>query len=263
MLNGGWWEQVAEYSGLPWLGPQSAGFEAASDWGALKKSGEPPFGLLPLLRLDPCGPSSSSSSAAAGQAVGHATAICAVVAQLAGPCYGGERRLEGRGLEGAPGSEFAMSMMLMAEGEDLYALMKAHLPTVFGPAPNQASDESQEEFWAALLPSHLLKLEALLLSRSSSSSDESIFGFAGRQRSVAKVEPLAGELYLFAMLHQAFLIRRPKVMAPDAAGNTPQCPLLRAWYTALLVDPRTQRVLEGGSPFGAIGPYFSPLSASS
>ncbi len=60
-----------------------------------------PFGQLPILEAD-------------GLTIGQSTAIANYVARRAG-----------KALEGESDAEFAMSQMLMAEGEDLYAAMQA------------------------------------------------------------------------------------------------------------------------------------------
>ena len=101
---------------------------------------------------------------------------------------------------------------------------------------------------------------------------------------------LAGELYLFGMLHQAVRLQRPSALAPGGAA-----PLLRQWcaltfplsllsmvapllflvcvwgpcankyiprahvhnrYVEVLSDERTQIVLRGASPFGPLAQYF-------
>ncbi len=88
---------VAEFSGLPWRGPRTLPWDS-SEWrgdDGYKASGESPLGQLPLLEMD-------------GVRMSQTTAIINHIAHR----VGGE-------LEGATSAAFAVSQMLLAEGEDL------------------------------------------------------------------------------------------------------------------------------------------------
>jgi len=93
----------AEFSGMKWQGNDDTGFSGA-EWGDLKSSGKPPFGQLPILETPK------------GLVIGQATAICNYIGHVAGTA-------------GKDAGEFAMSQMLLAEGEDLYVLMQKYQPT--------------------------------------------------------------------------------------------------------------------------------------
>ena len=58
---------------------------------------------------------------------------------------------------------------------------------------------------------------------------------------------LPGELYLFAVIHPAALVK-------DL--NLSQYPNLHAWYTATLNSESTQKVLKGESKMGQLNQYF-------
>jgi hypothetical protein len=66
------------------------------------------------------------------------------------------------------------------------------------------------------------------------------------------IKPLAGELYLFAMLHQAILVKTPAALLKDGFAGC-----LRAWYVSTLTDSITQRVLTGKTVIGSISRTYS------
>merc|ERR1712087_935323 len=101
--------------------------------------------------------------------------------------------------------EFAMSQMLVAEGEDLYAMMQKYQPTKF--VKEKAEDNAK--FWNEVVPQHMGYLEKLHVQ---SSGD--FFTSSGQT---------TGELYLFAMMHQAVLV------SSDCLKSTPG---VQKWYDA-------------------------------
>merc|ERR1712113_850527 len=80
-----------------------------------------------------------------GLVIGQTTAICNYIGRASG-------------LEGKDDQEFAMSQMLVAEGEDLYALMQKYQPTKFV----KEKAEDNKKFWAEVAPAEFAKLEGLL-----------------------------------------------------------------------------------------------------
>jgi len=124
----------AELSGISWKGSKDVGF-SFEYWGQHKDEikAKTPFGQLPMLETPE------------GMVIGQSIAICNYIGRVAGT-------------EGANPAEFAMSQMLLAEGEDIYALMQKYQPTQF--VKSKAEDNSK--FWAEVLPDHMKKLEALL-----------------------------------------------------------------------------------------------------
>mmetsp|Transcript_28571 Transcript_28571/g.58404 ORF Transcript_28571/g.58404 Transcript_28571/m.58404 type:complete len:556 (+) Transcript_28571:130-1797(+) len=276
---------VAEYSGLPWAGPLSVGFDAKRDWPVLKASSATPFGQLPIMTLH--------GGDEEEVVVAQTAAIVNCIARMAS-------NEDGDSLEGAPGAPFATSQMLLGEAEELYALLQRHVPTIFAElGTNGKGDlEGYEAFYDEVLPRHLRRLEAMLKKRSPTSTSNVLSpSWRGKRLSLssslprltsqpattalspprsptlpslAPPPPLAGELYLFSMLHQAISIRRPACLAPPptppqaAATEQPPsvvsaaayCPLVRTWYIALLSQPATQAVLRGDSAFGPLNPYF-------
>merc|ERR1712050_533433 len=100
------------------------------------------------------------------------------------------------GLEGKDDLEYAMSQMLVAEGEDIYALLQKYQPTKFV----KEKGEDNNKLWKELVPGEMKKLEKIL----SSTEGE---GFCSKAT--------VGELYLFAMMHQMMLV------SPDFLKDTP------------------------------------------
>ena len=201
---------VAEFSGLPWIGSKDAGYKR-DDWEALKPT--TPFGQLPLL------------TTAEGVYIAQTTAIINFIGKTA--------RTEGEG------HDFAVSQMLLAEAEDIYALMQKFVPTTFVKSKGSVAD--YDAFWSTKLPMHLEKLEKLCQSNAFTTTGET-----------------PGELYLFSALHQALLVRPELLAAPK--GKQPAG--LAAWYAVLKADERTQKVLSGASSMGDLAQYFQPLDTS-
>jgi glutathione S-transferase len=192
----------AEFSGLAWKGNLDTGFDSPK-WSELKASGKPPFGQLPILETE-------------GSVIGQSTAICNYIGHVAGTA-------------GKDANEFAMSQMLLAEGEDLYNLMQKYQPTTFV----KEKSEDNAKFWAEVVPAEANKLEKLL---SSTSCD----GFTSSGTTI-------GELYLFAMIHQMVLC------SSDCLKDTPS---LQKFYNATKDLPGVQKVLKGESSMGKLAQYF-------
>ena len=194
---------VAECSGLPWTGPKDTGFTFAA-WEDLKASGASPFGQLPLLRDGDL-------------AVGQTIAILNYVGRKAGT-------------EGKDDAEFAVSQMLLAEGEDLFALLNKHQPTMYASLEKKPQAD-QTKLWGELVPGELGKLETLL----------------GERKSFTSSGKTPGELYVFAVVHQIVLVK---------PGCLEAFPHFKAFYEGYLADASVQKVLKGESNFGPIEPYF-------
>mmetsp|Transcript_8570 Transcript_8570/g.9724 ORF Transcript_8570/g.9724 Transcript_8570/m.9724 type:complete len:278 (+) Transcript_8570:25-858(+) len=200
---------VAAFSGLDWRGNRDTGFTGAQ-WAEMKKSGVTIFGQLPLLKT------------AEGLRVNQTTAILQYIGRKAG-------------MQGATMEDYAMSLMLMAEGEDIYSVLQKYVPTQFvGLGEGAKGDRAAyDAFWEKSLAPHLTNLENLLAAHSGS--------FTSSNYTV-------GELYLWSMLHQACLVRGLELFEST--------PALGKWYAALLQHDTVRQVLSGDSPFGPIAPYY-------
>ena len=199
---------VAEFSGAPWIGNKDLGFIArggppGKNFADVKD--KTPFGQLPLL------------TTADGSMVAQTTAIINYIAMIAGT--------EGDGLA------FAVSQMLIAEAEDIYAMLIRNVPTIVAPLNQgiKGDKAAYDLFWAEKLPPHLANLEKLCAAGT---------GFHATS---------PGGLYLFSILYQCYLVV-PKVLAGK--------PALSAWFAKTLNDPRTAKVLAGESSMGAFKQYF-------
>eukprot|EP00931_Biecheleriopsis_adriatica_P104831 TRINITY_DN79449_c0_g1_i1.p1 TRINITY_DN79449_c0_g1~~TRINITY_DN79449_c0_g1_i1.p1 ORF type:complete len:258 (+),score=79.49 TRINITY_DN79449_c0_g1_i1:58-831(+) len=192
----------AEFSGLPWKSNKETGF-VFDKWAELKASGKCPFGQLPILETEQ------------GMVIGQAVAICNYIGKVAG-------------LEGKDADEFAMSQMLLAEGEDLYNAMQKYQPTMF---VKEKADTGK--LWSDVAPAEMKKLEGLLQN-----SSKDTFTSSGTT---------VGELYLFAMLHQMVLV------TPDALTATPK---LHRFYEFSKALPQVAKVLAGESAMGELAQYF-------
>lgn len=190
----------AELSGLPWKGNRDVDF--TTDQSPRARA---PFGQLPILETE-------------GLVIGQSIAICNYIGKVTGS-------------EGKDVAEYAMSQMLLAEGEDLYALMRKYQDTAF-----VKSTEDNAKFWGELVPAEMKKLEALL---SSTPGD----GFTVS-------ETTTGELYLFAMLHQM------KLISGDFLKDTPG---LQKFYESTNGLAGVQKVLRGESAMGQLNQYFIPV----
>ena len=204
-------------SGLSWDGPGSMGRNMLEEWPAVKETGVSPFGQMPLLKT----PASDG-----GFYVSQTTAVANFIAHKVGPSFAGE------------GKDYAVSQMLIAEGEDLHDMLGKFVPSfkaALGEDGKSADIAVYHRYWAEVLPPHLAKLEALL-------DDEARFtSGAGSHRW------LVGEVQLFAYLHQNALVK------PDVLSSTPK---LDRWYKDVLEDPKIQEALAGNSPFGKFKQYF-------
>merc|ERR1712187_859615 len=100
-------------------------------------------------------------------------------------------------IEGANADEFAMSQMLLAEGEDLYNMMQKYQPTKFV----ESKSEDNKKFWSEVAPGEIKKLEGL-------------FGKAPGDGSTSSKKTV-GELYVFAMLYQMVLV------SPECLADSP------------------------------------------
>jgi glutathione S-transferase len=211
---------VAEVSGRAWTATTFK--DPATEWGGengLKATGKCPFGQVPLLEVPARGK-------APAQNIGQATAICNYIARIA------KRK---SGLEGDTAGEYAMSQMLMAEGEDLYNSMQKNQTTMFvkeyGGAKN--SKEESAKWWADGAKAQIAMLEKLL-----GTTEGPAFTKAGTS---------VGEIYLFAMLHQMKLVHGD--ILDDAKG-------LLAWYDATKANESVAKVLKGESAGGEYKQYF-------
>ncbi len=206
---------VAEFSGLDWSGSTVSGDEFRS---GLKS--QCPFGQLPLLTLPD------------GTHVAQTTAVINCIAKLAGT----ER----------DGNEFAKSQMLLAEGEDLFAMCQRFVPTTFMKLGERHAtngtvkgDRAQyDEFWETRLPAQLDFLDRLCPG--------------GRFHSEGDEAPSPGELYIFSVLHQLCMVKPSLLTAKEGKqpGN------LAVWYAKLLADEAVARVLNGESAIGKMNQYF-------
>merc|ERR1712113_824255 len=176
-------------------------------WGELKASGKPPFAQLPILETQE------------GLVIGQSIAICNYIGHVAGTA-------------GKDPAEYAMSQMLLAEGEDLYNLMQKYQPTMFV----KSKSEDNGKFWSELVPAEMRKLEGLLSKTPGG-------GFTSSKSTT-------GELYLFAMLHQMALI------SEDFLKDTPA---LQKFYSDTMALPGVAKVLAGGSAMGEMAKYFVPV----
>lgn len=199
---------VAEYSGLSWRGNKDLGFIArggppGNNFNDIKD--KTPFGQLPLL------------TTADGSMVAQTTAIINYIAMIAGT--------EGDGLA------FGVSQMLIAEAEDIYAMLIRNVPTIVAPLNQgiKGDKAAYDLFWSEKLPPHLANLEKLCAAGT---------GFHATS---------PGGLYLFSILYQCTLVV-PAVLAGNKA--------LSSWFTKTLNDPRTAKVLAGESSMGAWKQYF-------
>ena len=198
---------VAECSGIPWAGNKDLGFIArggppGNNFADIKPS--LPFGQLPLL------------TTAEGDMVVQTTAIINYIGMLAGTA--------------GSGRDFAVSQMLIAEAEDVYAMLSKNVPTIVAPL-NQGTKGDKaayDAFWSEKLPPHLDNLERLCATGT---------GFG----------TTPGALYLFSILHQACLV------VPTVIGSRT---VLAGWYSKTLNDPRVAKVLAGESSMGPFKQYF-------
>ena len=182
---------------------------------------------VPLLEVD-------------GMAIGQCVAIVNYIGRRAG-------------MEGRDAEEFAMSQMLLAEGEDLYAAMQKFVPTVYVPLSEKTTPERNADWWNRIAPGHLQRLEALVVHRAKPAAPTSLAYGAAVAQNLPQAERFTssgqtvGEIYLWSMLHQMRLCK------PDLLYPFPQ---LRAFYEQTAALPGVVNVLSGNSPFGPFVQYF-------
>ena len=199
---------VAEYSGMPWVGNKDLGFIArggppGKNFADIKDT--LPFGQLPLLTTND------------GSMIVQTTAIINYIGMVGG--------IEGDGLD------FAVSQMLIAEAEDIYAMLIRNVPTIVAPLNQgiKGDKAAYDLFWSEKLPPHLSNLEKLCAAGT---------GFHATS---------PGGLYLFSILYQCSLVV-PTLLDGKTA--------LSAWFSKTLNDPRTAKVLKGESSMGTWKQYF-------
>lgn len=227
---------VLEHSGLAWVGNRDLPFSIAADWKALKPT--TPFGQLPLLK-------------AAGVSIAQTCAIINYVGRLAGT-------------EGATSALYGWSQMLLAEAEDICTEMNRFLPTLYkrlssdGITTSKGGLSDYCAFWSTRLPAHLERLERLMAERGAAEGEPPTkkprvangAGVSSGDDDSGVAQPrayLPGELYLFSILYQAFLVE-PTCLQPHAT--------LCAWFDAIKADPRTHRVISGKSTMGELEQYY-------
>lgn len=158
---------VAHHSGLEWQG-KPEGFSWRDGPNAMKPSA--PFGQLPLLFVggDDKAP------------VAQATAIASVIGKLANTDGGSDM------------NDFAMSNMLLAQGEDMYNALQKGQPTLYAKIGSGIkTDATHAELWEVTLPHHLDCLEKLC------DADAGNFTSTGST---------IGEMFLWGVMHQVVLL---------------------------------------------------------
>ena len=130
-------------------------------------------------------------------------------------------------------NDFAMSSMLVAEAEDIYAALQKGQPTLYAKIGSGVkTEQTHEELWTKSLPHHLGCLEKLC-------------DVDGRFTSTGVT---SGEMFLWGVLHQVALLAKAFVFD----GR----PKLAAYYERIAAMERTVEVLEGKSPAGSMAQYF-------
>ena len=139
-------------------------------------------------------------------------------------------------------------MLLTFADDDLYRALQAYQDTYN--KKDKVPPAETDEWWASLAPAHLARLEALVrrppahLAHLMAAPDGDRFTSGGFT---------AGELVLFAVLHQMTLVR-PGLLR--AAGEFPG---VAAFYARVAADERVARVLRDGGGFAApLRQYFVP-----
>ena len=182
----------------------------------MKASGVTPFGQLPILKTP------------GGMVIGQSIAITNYIAKKGG-------------IDGASDDEFALGQMLIAEGEDIYALCQKHeLARWKTQEVRDSKAEERKVLFAETIPLHFSHLEKLCVGAKGFTSTGST----------------AGELYLWGMLMQAM-----HCSETGADAFLEKVPKLKAWYEATAAHPAVVTVLTGKSAMGEVfdseqGPYF-------
>jgi len=140
--------------------------------------------------------------------------------------------------------------------------MNRFLPTLYKRLSSEGITTSKGDltdyraFWGTRLPAHLERLERLMGERGAAEGEpprkkarveDGGGGFGDDPGGVVHAAYLPGELHLFSMLYQAWLVE-PTCLEPHAT--------LRAWFGAIRADPRTHRVTSGESTMGALEQYY-------
>ena len=202
---------VAEFSGLSWNGPKTLNW-SPTEWKVLKPTTT--FGQLPLLKTKE------------GIQINQSTAVVNWIAKKAG-----------EKLSGANEKDWVISQMLIAEGDELYAKLQQHQPTIYvelsRPDKFKGTPEQHSKWWSDWVVNHFQFLERMLV-------DDNI-NFTSTGFTV-------GELMLFSYLHQMYL-----VMPLDMFANTPK---LKKWYESMVTHETVKFVLSGNSNFGRLKQYF-------
>ena len=203
---------VAEFSGLKWNGPKTIGWSSRNDWKTMKPTTT--FGQLPLLKTKD------------GLQINQTTAIVNWIAKKAGTKLSGENE-----------KDWIMSQMLVAEGEDLYAKMQQHQPTMYVELGRtdrfKGNLDQHRTWWNEWLPNHLQFLEKML-------TDDNV-NFTSTGFTV-------GEIMLFAYIYQMDLVK-----PIDMFANTPK---LKKWYDGMASHKSVQNVVSGNSNYGELKQYF-------
>ena len=158
---------VAHHSGLEWQG-KPEGFSWRDGPNAMKPSA--PFGQMPLLFVggDDKPP------------VAQATAIASVIGKLANTDGGSDM------------NDYAMSNMLLAQGEDMYNALQKGQPTLYAKIGSGIkTDATHAELWEVTLPHHLDCLEKLC--------DANAGNFTSTGNTI-------GEMFLWGVIHQVVLL---------------------------------------------------------
>ena len=191
----------AEFSGLDY----DAESLTVADWSdGLKAKTPAPFGQLPMLECE-------------GTVIAQAAAVCSYIGLVSNT-------------GGINPKEYAVSQMLLAEGDEIFAEMLKNTSNIFHASEKTA--EEIETFWkVTIVGHHVSKLEAIL-------SGQTKFTSSG---------VTVGELYLWGMLRQALIVR------PTVLNGAP---CLMQWHSDIEENSITKRVIEGKSKLGAMGQFF-------
>jgi len=179
------------------------------DWAAMKPTTV--FGQLPQLKTPD------------GFLMAQMAAIVNVISRRAPELLGvGER-------------EFAVSQeLLVFADDDLYRGMQKHQDTIN--KKDKVPQAELDEWWSKIVPGHLASLGKLMVAQGHGGDRFTSGGFT------------AGELVLWAILHQIKLVR------PGVISATPA---VSAFYNRIGADARVARVIrEGGAFPGPLKQYF-------
>lgn len=232
---------VLEHSGLPWHGNRDLPFTIHEHWAALKPT--TPFGQLPLL-----------SAPTIGLQLAQTTAIINYVGRKAG-------------IEGDTDDRYTISQMLIAEAEDIYAMMNKFLPTVYKRLSSdkvitsKGTRDDYDHFWSTLLPAQMEKLERLW---GGPASDIVLPpAFMNGEGLHPGFSP--GELYLWSMLYQLTLVDEmatwPREITKKSATGI-RWTRLQVWYRMVEAHRSTAAVIKGHSSMGELRQYYQHADSS-